>query len=447
MRTMSRIAACVALGVSALCAGCVGAPLKNGLPTVARMERLRPSPLLLEVPDSIPEAVRAEFDVAHEAPRLRWGVLPGQWEGASLWSTWGDALCASDGKYYLSIGDHDSPHGSCFVHSVDPRTRKMALVVDVNEVVGMPRKGYAPGKLHCPIVEATDGKLYFGTFQSAFDDTAPEHGYKGDWMLAYDPDTGACESLGNVVPDSSIVSLRYHAPSNRLNGQAYKGKTMPQPRNRFFSYDLGRRELVFLGGPESEIARAIIQTRDGRVYYDSGGKMVRYDPGPNTAAAIEARLPGNGQLRAASLPDAKGVAYCVSLDGAVFSFDTATEQVTEIGPAFPCGNLYTTVCVLDPSGRYLYYAPGSGGLSAPNGSPVVQMNVRTGRRKVLAFLNDYMRQEKGYNMGGTYSMMLNADAGQLVMCWNGGLLADGAKDFGLCSALVLDIPESERTAE
>ena len=419
------------------------------MPLVGKMERLEPSRLLLEAP----EGVEGDFDVAREAPAVDWGILPCQvyegglccdWSGPILASAWGDAVCGSDGKYYVSIGDHGSPHGTCYVYSVDPTTRETRLVVDVNEVVGMPDDGYAPGKLHSPIIDTGDGWLYFGTFQSTFDDTGPEHGYQGDWLLRYHMASGKCQSLGVAVPDSSIVSLRCHARSMRLNGHAYKGKTMEEPRNRFFSYDLKRRELAYLGGPESELARAIIQAHDGRVYYDSAGLIVRYDPEANRVVETDARIPGNGQVRAASLPDADGVAYCITMDGVVFSFDTKTGTLTPMGNVFPVGNLYTAVCVLDPTGRYLYYAPGSGGMSSQSGSPVVQLDVKTGRRKVLAFLSEYMRREKSYNMGGTYSIALNADASQLVMCWNGCPTELGVKDFGLCSAMILHIPQSER---
>jgi hypothetical protein len=150
-------------------------------------------------------------------------------------------------------------------------------------------------------------------------------------------------------------------------------------------------------------------------------------------------------LRAASRADADGIVYGISKDGVVFAFDTNTETVTEIAKVFVAGRLYTAVCRLDPTDTYLYYIPGAHGRSGETGTPVIQLNVKTRRLKVLAFLNETLRQQKNYNLGGTYGIALSDDGSQLFASFNGAELPAGRQsEFGLCSVLLLHIPKSER---
>jgi hypothetical protein len=60
-------------------------------------------------------------------------------------------------------------------------------------------------------------------------------------------------------------------------------------------------------------------------------------------------------------------------------------------------------------------------------------------------LNETVRQQMSYNLGGTYGIALSAGGGQLFVAFNGAELPAGKQsEFGLCSALLLHIPESER---
>jgi hypothetical protein len=173
---------------------------------------------------------------------------------------------------------------------------------------------------------------------------------------------------------------------------------------------------------------------------------MRYDPRNDRVTRLAVRIPGDGMLRAASRVDKDGIAYGISKDGVVFAFDTNSERVKEIARAFVAGKLYTAVCRLDPSDTYLYYVPGAHGRSGETGTPVIQFNVKTRRCKVLAFLNEIVRQQKNYNLGGTYGIALSDDGSQLFVSFNGAELPAGKQaDFGLCSALLLHIPESERS--
>ena len=148
-------------------------------PPVVTMDRLEPTPSVLEAP----EGVKGDFRVASKAPAIDFGILPGQWKGAKLWSAWGNAVCASDGKFYVAIGDHDHPHGHTCVYAVDPIGKTIKQVLDVDKVLGRPADEYAPGKIHAPLIDAGDGWLYFVTYRGSVRSTTQELNYEGDWLL------------------------------------------------------------------------------------------------------------------------------------------------------------------------------------------------------------------------------------------------------------------------
>ena len=81
-------------------------------------------------------------------------------------------------------------------------------------------------------------------------------------------------------------------------------------------------------------------------------------------------------------------------------------------------------------------------------APVIQVNVKTGRRKVIAFLNAYLRKTKHYNLGGTYGIALNRDGSRLCINFNGTKLPlQRRPDFGLCATVVVHIPKTERSGK
>lgn len=417
-----------------------------GTPTVTRLERLKPSKLVLKPPEGLPGG----FAVARTAPDVDFAVLPGQFSGARLWSSWGDVLAASDGRFYAAIGDHDAPHGTTFVYCVDPKEKTVTRVIDCNRIVPTPPDKYSPGKIHAPLVQADDGGIYVFGYRGSVRGTGGEAGYRGDWLLRYRPATGRTENLGMPVPLSSVPVLEYCSAIGCLYGLSVPGQTMPEPRTQFFRYDLKTGRVTFICEVDANGPRAIIVARDGRVYFAGGAssgeqRLMRYDPRNDLVTKLAIRIPGDGMLRAASRADADGVVYGISKDGVVFAFDTNTETVTEIAKAFVAGRLYTAVCRLDPTDTFLYYIPGAHGRSGETGTPVIQLNVKTGRCKVLAFLNETLRQQKHYNLGGTYGIALSGDGSQLFVSFNGARLPTSKQsEFGLCSALLLHIPENER---
>ena len=134
--------------------------------------------------------------------------------------------------------------------------------------------------------------------------------------------------------------------------------------------------------------------------------------------------------------------------GHLFRFNPDANKLEMLGPDFLTGS-YTTVSILSPDGKYVYYLPGSHGGAVKDGCPVVQYNIATGQRKVIAFLGSVLPKH-GYVPGGSYGVKLSADGSTLYANLNGHATDEFRHErmrpfgFGLTSLAVVEIPEEER---
>jgi hypothetical protein len=396
-----------------------------------------------------------EVAVAKTAPMVRIHVfadLPAA--PKALWSSWGDGCVAADGKYYTAIGNHldyDAGQGQSRVYAYDPAADAVKLVVNVRDVV--PDLRYAAGKIHARIDQGRDGWLYFATYYGKTPEKGSEQtraSFIGSALLRYDPASGKAEHLGAVVEKQGVPTSITDGPRMLMFGYAaYSGD--------FFVYDLAKRELKFRGGGEDqEGSRNIMLDALGRAYFGkSDGTIARYDPATNRVTATKAKLPvaagddkkSRGFLRASTTPAPDGTIYGVTNTGALFAFDPKEEAVRPLGENWPGGGQYTAVMALSPDARFVYYAPGAHGGGSRIGSPVVQYDVRTKQKKVIAFLNPPAREKLNYNVGGTYNLKTSPDGGRLYATFNGAPVNPTAKKvetFGQPSLVVIDIPKEER---
>jgi hypothetical protein len=401
---------------------------------------------LLEPPAGAPA-----IPVAGEAPQVyvrSFSDLPDGGKG-TLWSSWGDGRLASNGKYYLAIGNHldlKAGRGESRVYAFDPPTKALRLVVNVRDTIADPK--LAGGKIHSRIEEAADGGLYFATYWGKVPkETDWEAGFRGSVLLRFDPTTGKVESLGVPVPKQGLPASIIDRRRGLLYFYAvYSGDLIV--------YDMAARSVSYRGAGEEQLgSRAFMLDLDGNVYFStSQGRLARYDPETSKVAVTKARLPGadarrGNALRAATGADSRGVIYGMTQGGTVFAFDPQRETVTDLGANLGERGDYTAVMVLSPDERYVYYAPGAHGSGAKMGVPIVQYQVANRRRKVLAFLGPVLRERYRYNMGGTYNMQISADGATLFATFNGAPFEPEAKRqkaFGLPSLVVIDIPKSER---
>src|SRR5262249_52032119 len=130
--------------------------------------------------------------------------------------------------------------------------------------------------------------------------------------------------------------------------------------------------------------------------------------------------------------------------GQLFRYRPAEDKLEMLGPTWLTGE-YVTVTELSPDERFVYYLPGAHGKAFRSGTPVIQYEIATGKRKVLAFLAETFEKEHDYVPAGTYGVKISADGSTLYVNFNGHasdrirpkpMRADG---FGLCGFVAIVI--------
>lgn len=394
-----------------------------------------------------PETVRDGVKIAKTPPTIDFQYFPGQTYPGKPWSNWGDSL-AINGKYYAAIGDHLAPQGHAFVFEYDPATKKLRQLVDVTKLLNLPEGHYAPGKIHSRLDMGDDGWLYFSTHRGSTKVTTDVYHYKGDWIIRCHPESGKAE----VVVQGPVP--KHCIPTSVLDPQRliFYGATAPGEGEdgagiQFFAYDVKNHKLLY-AGPDGPSRYMIFAKSTGWVYYtqgkDDAGQLMRFDP---DHGARPEPIPGTIGIRAATQETPQGFVYTVSQgrrgdEASIFSFNTKTEEIKNLGLAPIGAQSYITSLDVDPTGRYIYYVPGAHGSAAVDGTPVIQFDVRTGRRKVLAFLHPFYQNKYGCTPVGTYSSAVDPAGDKLYVTWN---VNRGGKAWDSCALSVIHIPESERS--
>lgn len=422
-------------------------------PTISKAVSLR-SPGFLKPPAGIDSKAFVLAETAPEVDVCFFAGLEDRGKG-TLWSSWGDGCVASNGMYYTSVGDHLGLDANSYVYEYNPMKKVLRRVVNVLRAIAQMLGLYGHGKIHAAIHEGADGRLYFTTYwgKPKEVEAAFAKGFPGSLLLRYDPKTGQVENLGAPVPKQGLPASYFDPARQLLYFHAvYKGDITV--------YDLKAQKVKFLGGADESAAHRtfIGDLGTGKVYFSgSGGALHYYDPKTNSLGKTKAKLPAatiarkkgeKGDTLRASVhrPTKDGILYGMTSNGQLFAFDPKTESVKDLGPNFLKGD-YTAVMAMSPDEKYLYYAPGAHGSGSKTGAPVVQYNVATGQRKVLAFLQAPLREQVKYSVGGTYNLQIDPSGERLFITFNGAPLEGNPRrteTFGKPSVVVLHIPPSER---
>jgi hypothetical protein len=216
--------------------------------------------------------------------------------------------------------------------------------------------------------------------------------------------------------------------------------------------DLNTGKVIYQSPHTAVVAsRNIALARDGSVIFNGEGGFWKYNPTSKSIAATKSSLPPGTSMRSSTHESKAGFIYGTTMRPAqLFRYAPAADKLELLGPDFLNGN-YTTVTVLSPDEKYVYYLPGAHGGAALIGTPVLQYNVATGKQKVIAFLKEGIEKATGYSPAGTYGVKISADGSTLYVNFNGNLAADPnppkrqAKGFGLTAFAAIHIPETERT--
>lgn len=415
----------------------------------------------LKVPAAV-EKARADpkfapFSVAKVAPAVELALhrdLGPDADRRRLWSSWGDICVASDGRVYLAIGDHGDDAGGdarCLVYRWDPRTSTLERVIDLAQVV-LPRKGQpAWSKVHARIDEGPDGKIYFScTLNDGNRANLPAYAWTkelpGGQLYQYDPKTGKTVAFADL-PGSRCTATSWLDRRRNVwwcNLEAGKG-------NALYGLDLKTKKSVFQAADGSTaFNRAFALGRDGAVYVNGpAGRIWKRPAGGGELVETKSSLPGQG-MRAASSAAKDGTIYGATMrEAQLFRYRPADDQAKLLGPAWQAGD-YVTVVELSPDERFLYYLPGAHGGAAKSGTPLVQYEIATGKRKVLCFLAEAFEKAYDYVPGGTYGMKLSADGATVYVNFNGhagektrpkGMRPNG---FGLTAFAAVRVPRPER---
>lgn len=391
-----------------------------------------------------PAALKDGVDIAKTPPTIDFLYFPGQTYEGKPWSAWGDSLAFSD-RYFAAIGDHLAPAGNAFVYEYDPAAKKLERRVDVRKLLALPDGHYTPGKIHSRLDLADDGWIYFSTHRGSTRVTTDQYHYKGDWILRYHPATGRSEVVACGPVPKHCIPASVVDPKRLI----FYGATAPGDRDdvgHFFAYDLRARKILY-AGPNGPSRAMIFAHSTGRVYYTPGksevGTPMRFDP---TQGGPPVKLAGTIGIRAATEETPQGLVYTVSQGGAgspatLYQFDVKTQTITELGPAAIGAQQYIASLDADPTGRYVYYIPGAHGHSDGDGSPVVQFDVKTRKRKALAFLHPYYQDHYGCTPRGTYSSALDPSGEKLYITWN---VSRESRAWDSCALTVVHIPADER---
>lgn len=388
--------------------------------------------------------------VAKTPPVIDFQYYPNQTYQTKLWSNWGDSLAVGD-KYYSAIGDHASP-GNAFVYEYDSKTRKLSVAVDVAKTIAQPEGKYTPGKIHSRLDMGSDGWLYFSTHRGTTVDTKPPY-FAGDWILRYDPTTKRSEVVAHAPLPLRTLPTSLLDP-DRLIFYAGAQDGLNKTKPAFLAYDVRNRKVLH-EGPDGPYRAVIFARSTGRIYWHGTGAETRGEKGAKTLVRFDPSKPGTPTpidaavgLRACSEETAAGKVYCVEGD-MLWEFDTKTETAREIGPTLVGVNGYITTVDLDPkTQRYLYYIPGAHGGGELDGSALVQYDLKTNVRKVIAFLHPFYHEKYRFIPTGSYGVAVAPEGDTVYVTWNGNnateTLGPGKVTFHICALTAIHIPESER---
>ncbi len=419
------------------------------------------SPQLLEIPEIIRAEMAKEdsapFDVARTAPRVELALHDQLGPNAAerrLWSSWGDICVARDGRVYCAIGDHGNDVGGdarCFIYRWDPQTKRLEQIVDMNQVVP-PQPGQpAWSKVHAKIDEGPDGNIYFScTLNDGNRAKLPSHGFNdklpGGQLYQFNPTTGRTTVFANLPPRRCTATSLVDTERGIwwCNLEAGEG-------NALFALDLKTKQVVYQGKDGSVgFNRSFGLLRDGSILFNGDAGVLQRLNAQHKIVPTASTVPGSNGMRAVSAETRDHRVYGTTYKtNQLFEYAVDRDELKLLGPTFLTGS-YTTLTLLSSDEKYVYYLPGSHGGAFKHGTPIVQFNRQTQRRKVLAFLAPVCEREFGYVPAGTYGAKLSADGSTLYVNFNGHPVESlrpkklTPNGFGLCSFAAIHIPASER---
>ncbi len=406
-------------------------------------------------PPNPKEKLAGDFVVAKTPPVVKLRVGPNlepeyfTEEGVQYmagWANWGYVTRSEDNRFYYSFGDHRGLGCQLNIYEYCPARNLVHRVVDVSKLLGWTEKSYTDGKIHGEMGIMPDGTLWACTHYGAIpDSTWYRDGFRGSWLLSYNIHTHEAKNWGNPLVPSNLPCFAVDTRRGRLVGTGSFETVL--------CWDTIGKKTRYAGCPPKGWnwweRSMLLDEETGKFWsVDKNDKEMRFmsfDPEFNKFQRYEITPPKNPFSGEAGLtrghtprPAMDGWFYWATWNGTLFKFKPESAKGPLVEPA---GTTWdkgrdTLQMALDPSGRYVYYYP-------KGDAPVVQYDVKTGKRKALGWLQDYFFDTYGYFFGEVYGMNISRDGSFLVVAVNGEFSGRG-NSFGHPGLLVVEIPESER---
>jgi len=324
--------------------------------------------------------------------------------------------------------------------------------VDMNRVVPPQAGQPAWSKVHAKIDEGRDGKIYFScTLNDGNRCVQPAYRWNerlpGGQIYAYDPKTGATTVAANLGTPPRCTATSLVDRDRDLWWCNLEGGP-----NTLWGYDLRRRRVVYQAPAGSiHFNRNFALGRDGSIYFNGdGGSLWKCDGRTHALTRTRHAFANSPGMRSSTLESRDGAIFGTTHQaGQLFRYRPARDELDILGPAWLRGD-YVTVCVLSPDERFVYYLPGAHGQATRSGTPVIQYEIASGRRKVIVFLARAFEEAHDYVPAGTYGVKISADGGTLYVNFNGHAAdrirprAMRPNGFGLTGFAAIHIPRMER---
>ena len=411
----------------------------------------------IKIPENYPG--KRDFIVAKAVPTVDFAPIRGIYpeffpdDNQGYWSQFAEVTKGSNGCFYMATGDHRCQNGKVFITEYDPVKENQHIVVDVGKICGWKKNQYVHGKIHGRMDIMQDGTLVAATWNgSPIKQEWLDQGYvKGGYLLTYNIFTGVAESHG--IPFYGD-SWPYHSVDTQTGVIMAVGAY-----DNFMAYNVLEKKLLYGGMPPDGIKwcrrATLLDERTGMLYSsDTGTKnnqFVSYNQRTNEFRRLNCSVPPNpvtGKINSLRAYTARrhpnGLFYCMESSGGIFTFSPDEDKTESIGINWDNEGLYVTSVALSPGNRYLYYFLCSRGDAYKWGAPVIQYNIQTGQKKVIAFLAPYYFDKYGHILRSTFGIELSEDGSLLVMHMNGMFGPNAEEAYRYPSIFAIHIPESER---
>lgn len=389
---------------------------------------LNPGPNLLE-----------GVEVAKTPPTVDFAFYPRQDYPGNPWSHRSDGFVAGD-TYYSSSNDHLAPRGTALLWAYDAKRKSFELLCDTTNFLESIRAfpddmNYRPGEMQSRIDPGSDGWLYYATDRGSPTVMDDAHGYRGEWVLRTHPGTRETQVVSKWPVDKHTIPASVLDPKRMIfYGGTAPGKDAANQAVQFFALDV-KTGRVLCAADDGPTRTLILSPSTGRVFWE--GKM--YDPVTNRVTS--SKVP---HVRSATRETPQGIVYGTSGTKAdLWAFNVRTGEVESLGTAKVATQEYISSVEADPAGRYLYYVPGAHGGASKDGTPVVQLDLKTGRRKVLAFLYSTFWDKYGYALDGSFGNALDEKGERFFISWDGWRRGQ-PRGWESAAMTVLHIPAAER---